>query len=631
MFLKFLSPWVSLKNFITAIPIFLVLTFLLTKLNVNLYLFYYLFNSQFSIFFKAVKPIDLIVIFFILYLLIVVNSYFVLSYLGLYGIFILNFIGVFLFWLSLCANFNLTFLFNESHTIVLFKWFVINNFYTVNFEFLVDSVSFSFAFLTTSIALFVNIYAFSYFRYEPNVDRLIIFLNSFVVSMVLLVLSGNLVMFFLGWELIGLTSFLLINFWSTRVGTLKSAFKAYSFNKYSDFLIFVSIILISICFNDFNIANILTNVDKYTSLYLSNIFSFHIYDIICFFFLIAAFIKSAQIGFHIWLPDSMEAPVPASALIHSATLVSAGIFMILRFYPIFENSYIFYFLTPLLSVITAFFGGLVAFYQNDLKRILAYSTISHCGFLMFLTTLGNIEFTLIYLYVHGFFKAIAFLAVGNLIRFSKNYQDIRRMGQLWKYLPFEFSIIFLALMNLSGLPFFFGFSIKHLIFISNDNFLWHKLIYAFLFIAAITGTFYFYKLVFYAFFDFKKARKSIYANNNQSFNSQYYSNSTYASLISIGMLTLVAYFFIFSLFKYFILDKSNFLFFNLSFYKIQNYYLFNTDLNLLFNYAFLNWVVVFCLVLLFYLRWSNSLDLFTSISRLYFLLYVFFFGYIYLF
>jgi NADH:ubiquinone oxidoreductase subunit 5 (subunit L)/multisubunit Na+/H+ antiporter MnhA subunit len=126
----------------------------------------------------------------------------------------------------------------------------------------------------------------------------------------------------------------------------------------------------------------------------------------------------------------MEAPVPASALIHSATLVSAGIFLILRLYPLFECSSIFYLLTPCVGVFTAFFGGLVAFYQNDLKRILAYSTISHCGFLMFLVTLGNVEFILLYLYVHGFFKAIAFLAAGNIIRFSKNYQDVRRMGQL---------------------------------------------------------------------------------------------------------------------------------------------------------------------------------------------------------
>jgi NADH:ubiquinone oxidoreductase subunit 5 (subunit L)/multisubunit Na+/H+ antiporter MnhA subunit len=150
----------------------------------------------------------------------------------------------------------------------------------------------------------------------------------------------------------------------------------------------------------------------------------------------------------------MEAPVPASALIHSATLVSAGIFLILRLYPIFEHSTIFYLVTPIIGSITALYGGIVAYYQTDIKRILAYSTVSHCGFLMVLTVFGNIEYVLFYLYVHGFFKAIVFLCVGNIIRFCKNYQDIRRMGQLWCYLPFELSISILALINLSGLPFF---------------------------------------------------------------------------------------------------------------------------------------------------------------------------------
>jgi NADH:ubiquinone oxidoreductase subunit 5 (subunit L)/multisubunit Na+/H+ antiporter MnhA subunit len=125
----------------------------------------------------------------------------------------------------------------------------------------------------------------------------------------------------------------------------------------------------------------------------------------------------------------MEAPVPASALIHSATLVSAGVFLILRLYPIFELSFVFNNITPLVGITTAFYGGFVATFQSDIKRMLAYSTISHCGFLIFLTTFGYIDYVIIYLYVHGFFKATIFLCAGNIIRFSKNYQDLRRMGQ----------------------------------------------------------------------------------------------------------------------------------------------------------------------------------------------------------
>jgi len=178
-----------------------------------------------------------------------------------------------------------------------------------------------------------------------------------------------------------------------------------------------------------------------------------------------SFIKSAQIGPHIWLPDSMEAPVPASSLIHSATLVSAGIFVVLRFYSIFEMSYYSFLILPIVGSLTASYGGVTASFQSDIKRILAYSTISHCGFLMLLTSFNINEFVVLYLYVHGFFKACVFMCVGNVIRISKNYQDFRKMGSFYKYLPFECFVSLICLFNLSGIPLSLGFFIKHLIFL----------------------------------------------------------------------------------------------------------------------------------------------------------------------
>ena len=160
----------------------------------------------------------------------------------------------------------------------------------------------------------------------------------------------------------------------------------------------------------------------------------------------------------------MEAPVPASALIHSATLVSAGIFLLLRFNQLFELSFYTYTLLQLFGSITAFYGGICAIFQSDLKKLLAYSTISHCGFLMVCVSLELVEITILYLYIHGFFKATSFLCVGNIIRVSLNYQDFRRMGMLFKYLPFEFYILSFCLLNLSGFPFTIGFYSKHLLF-----------------------------------------------------------------------------------------------------------------------------------------------------------------------
>src|SRR6201999_2148023 len=161
----------------------------------------------------------------------------------------------------------------------------------------------------------------------------------------------------------------------------------------------------------------------------------------------------------------MEAPVPASALIHSATLVSAGVFLLLRLASMFEYSIYSYYVVPLIGSFTAFFGGICSVYQSDIKRILAYSTISHCGFLMVCYSTYIPEYTVLYLYIHGFFKAAVFLCVGNIIRFSRNYQDFRKMGGFYKYLPFECFSSFICLINLCGLPFTIGFYIKHLLVI----------------------------------------------------------------------------------------------------------------------------------------------------------------------
>lgn len=406
-------------------------------------------------------------------------------------------------------------------------------------------------FLTVSIAFFANIFAFSYFRYEPLLDRFLIFLNLFVVSMVLLVISSNLIMLFLGWELIGLTSFLLINFWSTRVGTLKAAFKAMFFNKISDFFLFLFVLIVYNATGSFDIKYILLNMSKFSSytVYIAST-EVSLIEVSCVSMLCCSFIKSAQLGVHTWLPDSMEAPVPASALIHSATLVSAGIFLILRFYPLISESNISIYILMLVGPATAFYGGFSAMFQSDIKRILAYSTISHCGFLMFLCSTNSNEFVILYLYVHGFFKACSFLCVGNVLRFSNGYQDFRRMGCFSKYLPFDCICCFICLFNLAGLPFSIGFFVKHLTVLSLV-FSGHVsyLIYSLLFFSALSGIVYSSRLFYNVFFDFKKANKSLYRNSNRSgLYSEYYTNTGIASMYSIlGLLVysyLVSFFFI---------------------------------------------------------------------------------------
>ena len=559
----------------------------------------YIYNINLPIFFY----------FGVLFIFSTILSLFLLSYLGFYGVFILNLVTLILFWISLIFYFNSFFLDNIIFKINLGKWFVLNINQKIFFEIFIDSISYSFMFLTVSISVFVYIYTFSYFRYEPNVERLILLINLFVISMVCLVTSGNFFVLFLGWELIGLTSFFLINFWSTRISTLKAAFKAFVFNKFSDVSLLIAIIIIFFTLNDSNINSFLFQISYFNNYYINFInFKFNLIEVISFFFIICSFIKSAQFGFHIWLPDSMEAPVPASALIHSATLVSAGVFILLRLTPLFEYSYFVFFITPIVGSFTAFFGGLCSTYQSDIKKILAYSTISHCGFLMVCYSTFIPEYTILYLYIHGFFKAAVFLCVGNIIRFSRNYQDFRRMGSFWKVLPFECICSFICLFNLSGLPFSIGFYIKHLILIGlNLNTLWYNFIIVNVLGGAIFGLFYSYRLFYYVFFDFKKSKKIIYMQSNKkNLNSDLYTNTTLASNISIFLLLVVSYVTSIYLFNLFLSKSSvgeGLSIFGLN--SIQNIEFNKILINTANNIGLFNWLLLIIIILICLSSWRQ--------------------------
>lgn len=471
--------------------------------------------------------------------------------------------------------------------------------------------------LTTTIAFFVYIYAFSYFRYEPLVDRFLLFLLSFVISMIFLVTSGNTIMLFLGWELIGFTSFCLINFWTTKAATLKSAFKAFTFNKFSDFFMFMFLISTYTTFYTFDILTLNQQMYKYeySSMYIFNT-PVNLLEFISLTIIGAAFIKSAQLGGHVWLPDSMEAPVPASSLIHSATLVSAGVYLILRFNFIFDVTQYSKFIIPIVGSLTAAYGGVCAAAQSDIKKTLAYSTISHCGFLMVLCATEMNEFTILYLYVHGFFKAGVFMCVGNVLRITRGYQDTRRMGGLIKYLPFEYFCGVIGLLNLAGLPFTFGFFIKHLLLVSLDT---HMYIYTFVMfnslVGAFSGLFYSYRLVNYTFCDFKKGNKCVYSSlNKTSYNSRFYTNSSLAASLSVFSLFISSYVITYFMCFYFL--SGSFLFsdyLNTTF--LTNYYASVGAFNgYLLNFSYINITVV---VILFTLLFSR----FRRIQRFHLILY----------
>lgn len=516
------------------------------------------------------------------------------AYFGLYGAFILTLIPLSFAWIYSIFTLIHVYQYSKIFYINGFKWFTLPGVVQINFDILIDKLSITYVTLILSIGFCVLIYTFSYFRYEPHVERLFLFINLFMMSMCILVLGANLFVLFLGWELIGLTSFFLINFWSTKISTLKAAFKAFLFNKISDLGLLIFIVLNLLLVGEVNILtlnSLASNLIDYKLLILN--VNLSLVEFLTFFLMLSAFIKSAQFGFHVWLPDSMEAPVPASALIHSATLVSAGVFLLLRFSFLVELTTVTLYWIMIVSAVTTALGGVGACFQSDIKRVLAYSTISHCGFLIFLSCFFNLEIVLLYLCVHGFFKALVFMCIGNVIRFARNYQDFRYMGGFAKYLPFEASMTLVGLINLGGLPFSFGFFIKHytLLTVFDFNNFFIKIN---LFIGMLSSLIYSYRLYYYIFFDTKKAKKTIYHNASKVFlKSTFYSNSTMASSISISLLFIIATSIItYMYYSYFVYSHvNNTLSFwstnNKAYYIIQNSY---ENVNTLST--FINWFVL---------------------------------------
>lgn len=439
---------------------------------------------------------QLLTFLFILYFIFIISFFLVRNYLTTFTFVVLFSTILFLIFGVLVSLFPYI-IFKQSSVYLSLDGTVnllssINN----NLSFSLNYLSYFFFLLVSIIGCATNIYVLNYFRGESDEGKFLFWLNSFIFSMIIFVLGNNFFTLFLGWELIGLTSFFLINFWTSRKATLKSSIKAFTFNLASD--IFFLTALISF----YKLTNT-TDCDTFIYIILwEGIGNDSLFNLGIFTLILACSIKSVQIGGHLWLPDSMEAPVPASALIHSATLVSAGIFLICKFNILF----LYYEYTNILTFLgslTAAYGGVVAASQTDMKKLLAYSTMSHCGFLWILASNNYFEVTIIYLFLHGLFKAATFYCAGSFIRFYES-QDTRLMGCGGSYLLGDSVLLIFCSMNLAGLPFTIGVTYKNLflkIFLTGTfDFLSVGLI----FVGLLSGLVYFFRLVYYSVFDLYK-------------------------------------------------------------------------------------------------------------------------------
>jgi NADH-ubiquinone oxidoreductase chain 5 len=513
---------------------------------------------------------------------------------------------------------------------------IITGLLEISWTFYYDSLTATMLIVILCISACAHIYSIEYMLSDPHQIKFMSYLSLFTFFMLLLVTSSNFIILFMGWEGVGICSYLLINFWHTRVGANKSAIMAMFVNKIGDISLLLSFTLIYFLINTFDfsifflslsstmngvhIFDIFSRLVNTTLVAALNTNSIFVLDDVLFllcligiFFIIGAVGKSAQIGLHTWLPEATEGPTPVSSLIHAATMVTAGIFLIIRTNALFQMVGNLFIVIIALGSITAFVGSTIGIFQADIKKIIAYSTCSQLGYMFLACGLSGYEFSIYHLVNHAFFKALLLLVAGYIIHAINNEQDIRKMGGLLSILPFAYIGLTIGSLSLLGFPFFSGFFSKEKIielFYSfyNYNILnvysMNVLIF-FQMLANIAVTFtvlYSIKVLVYVFF-------YSYQNNKKTlFNLHYSSFVTVVPLFFLSILSIGSGYLLEDMMVGFSTDL-----WDASIYKILNGYYMNNINYFEFNYlssklpvySILYFMVLF--ILLFYVIGNGSL------------------------
>ena len=344
--------------------------------------------------------------------------------------------------------------FNET----LYTWMVVGGL-KMEVGFLIDGLTAMMMCVVTFVSLMVHIYTIGYMEEDEGYNRFFSYISLFTFSMLMLVMSNNMLQLFFGWEAVGLVSYLLIGFWFNKPSAIFANMKAFLVNRVGDFGFILGIGLIAAFAGTLNYAEAFTKTSELAALTLPGT-EWMLVTVICICLFIGAMGKSAQFPLHVWLPDSMEGPTPISALIHAATMVTAGIFMVARMSPLFELSDTALNLVMVVGAITALFMGFLGLIQNDIKRVVAYSTLSQLGYMTVALGASAYSVAVFHLMTHAFFKALLFLGAGSVIMGMHHNQDIRWMGGVRKYMPITWITSLLGSLALIGTPFFSGFYSK---------------------------------------------------------------------------------------------------------------------------------------------------------------------------
>jgi NADH-ubiquinone oxidoreductase chain 5 len=352
---------------------------------------------------------------------------------------------------------------NSPCYIKLLTWFN-SEYLCANWGFQFDSLTVVMLIVVTFISTLVHFYSTEYMSHDPHLPRFMSYLSLFTFFMLILVTADNFIQLFVGWEGVGLCSYLLINFWFTRIQANKAAIKAMIVNRIGDFGLALGIFSIYITFNSVEYSTVFALVPLFEQDFVNFLgINVHLLTLVGVLLFIGAVGKSAQLGLHTWLPDAMEGPTPVSALIHAATMVTAGVFLLARCSPIFEYAPAALFVVTIVGAMTAFFAATTGLLQNDLKRVIAYSTCSQLGYMIFACGLSNYSVGIFHLSNHAFFKALLFLGAGSVIHAVADEQDMRRMGGLKRLIPFTFVVMSIGSFALMGFPFLTGFYSKDVI------------------------------------------------------------------------------------------------------------------------------------------------------------------------
>ena len=347
-----------------------------------------------------------------------------------------------------------------SNNLIIATW-INSGTLNVNWSINIDALSSVMLVVVTLVSSLVHIYSIGYMSHDPHKPRFMSYLSLFTFAMLTLVTSDNFIQLFFGWEAVGLCSYFLIGFWYKKESANAAAIKAFVVNRVGDFGFALGIFLIFYIFGTVNynevfqqIPQILDNNLVFWGIQLKTV------DLICILLFMGAMGKSAQFLLHTWLPDAMEGPTPVSALIHAATMVTAGVFLVVRCSPMYEYSELALSIITVVGMITAFFAATVALVQSDIKKIIAYSTCSQLGYMFFAAGVGAYSVAMFHLFTHAFFKALLFLGSGSVIHSFQNEQDINKMGGIRKKLPYTYALMVIGTLALTGFPFLSGYYSK---------------------------------------------------------------------------------------------------------------------------------------------------------------------------